>query len=396
MTARRALAALLVFAAAGAAQQHDGVGTDKATDWATDWAAEIDRAATARRYGLRLAAARRVGQGGAAAVPAMRAWQEANGAAAVPVALVEAFADHGGVDPSVLQLLEDWAQDREFFWRAQALRGLASRADDPELAGRWADLFDRLVADPAWLVRTFAHFGKGRRLATQPDLPHDPDPRARTRLAALTGNLRALLPALGDERVFLGVPWGRQRASEAIQALKGALGTDSGFRAEATFADNGPAIDELRRLVAEATRAPAPAPERLVDPEAAFVGGVELLSCRNGDLFVRWTADGRVSGDVTPVHRGFVQIDPETWHALSNSAAALDLPPQSGVVICDRMRLQMHAEAAQAAVAPAAASPALADWLKRFAAAIEEAGEPHLAGHLRDRLPQFLPPSEDR
>ena len=43
-------------------------------DPAADWPKEVERACTSPRYGLRLAAARKVAKGGGAAVPAIVAW----------------------------------------------------------------------------------------------------------------------------------------------------------------------------------------------------------------------------------------------------------------------------------------------------------------------------------
>ena len=95
--------------------------------------------------------------------------------------------------------------------------------------------------------------------------------------------------------------------------------------------------------------------------------------------------------DGTAVH--FVttcRIDTVRWRELSAKATALELPPQSGVVICDKMRIQLDPARPQAAVAPASLPPTAADWLKQLAAAIEEAGAIELASTLRARLEQFV------
>ena len=63
---------------------------------AEDWSKHVEKACTSPRYGLRLAAAKKVAQGGDAAIPAVLAWTEKNGVNTLPVALVEAIADSGG------------------------------------------------------------------------------------------------------------------------------------------------------------------------------------------------------------------------------------------------------------------------------------------------------------
>jgi hypothetical protein len=357
------------------------------------WAAHVERACTAARLGLRLAAARRVADGGDAAVPAVRAFQQQRGAEALPVALVEALADHGGDGDAVRTLLEDWANDREFFWRAQALRGLALRSARAEVAERYRPLFLSLASDPAWLVRAFAHFGLSRAAPEPapptPILGDDVDPRERTKIAALRVWPGVLLEALGDERTFLGDPWGRRRAAEAIAALKLWAGTDAGYRVDASFADNTAAIAQLTELARQRGAEPVLSAVHRADDDARFTGGLEVLSCRNGDLFVRWTAEGTVSGGPTPASATTVVVDPAAWTDLTQQARGIELPPQSGVVICDRLRVRWSAERAQAAVAPHSMPTEAMDWLKRLATAIEVGGEPRLAGALRDRLLQF-------
>lgn len=383
-------------AAAGAPA--DSAPGGAAAAGARDYARDVERACTDRRYGLRLAAARRVAEGAEAAVPAIRAFQREAGAEAIPVALVEAVADRAGDGDLVLQLLEDWARDRDFFWRAQALRGLALRAGDPALARRFGALFRARADDPAWLVRVHARHGALRAARAvspadgspadgPPAFPPDPDPRARTRLAALEGRPAELLEALGDRRTFLGDPWGRRRATEAFAALKEWAGTDCGYRPDEPFAANADAIAAWVRLVGDRTgRAPA-AVAPFADPETVFAGGIEVRSCRNGDLFLRWTDDGRVVQGLEAEPP--VALGEASWQELRGELAALALPPQCGVVICDTMRFVPGAGREQSAVAPDSLPAAAAEWLKQLAAAIEEAGNRELADALRDRLSQF-------
>lgn len=359
---------------------------------ATDWAKEVERACTSPRYGLRLAAARKVGSAGDEAVAAVRAFAKARGNDALPSALVDAYADLGGNGHEVVDLLTQWSIDREFYWRAAALRGLALRCTDDGMAAQLATQFAPFVDDPAWLVRVYAREG-ARRVATRtsgsgspPRWSPETDPRALVRAAALADDPVPLVQALGDERTFLGDPWGRRRAGEAFTALQKLAGEGFGYTVGAPFAENAPAI--LRALEHFAP-GKGLAPEQFVDPSLQFAGALEVLSCRNGDLFVHWTADGVVLWGTSPDCPRRVDVGAERWRKLSESAAALDLEAQSGVVICDRIRLQSRPDAAQAGIAPRSMPPVATEWLKQLAATIEESGEPELAGALRDRLQQF-------
>lgn len=412
-----ALAAALGASVPGAAQQEPAGSAPAASSAeqveasAEDWAKDVERACTSPRYGLRLAASRKVAKGGAPAVEAVRAFAKANGGNAIPVALVESFADLGGNDTAVLSLLEGWARDRDFYWRAQAMRGLALRAgDDDALADRYGPLFAKHVHDPAWLTRVFARFGAHRAwvrgvaeaaLRNELGIP-DPyvehDPRARTKLAALLVEPETLLEALGDERTFLGDPWGRRRANEAFQALKEWAGEDFGYRVDAPYADNRDAIAAFAKRVRERTGSEPAKVEHLADPATEFAGGIEVLSCARGDLFVRWTKDGVLHFGLggEPV----VRLPAKTWERLAAELAGIALQTQHGVVICDRLRFVATTapgdaalrpdSAPQAAIAPGAMPGPLAVWLQQLAAAAEEAGGRESAAALRDRLQQFV------
>lgn len=390
-----AIPALLLAGILSAAQQTQSA--------ATDWAKEVDKACTSPRYGLRLAASKKVASAGDAAIPAVRAFAQQKGANALPVALVEAYADAGGNGDGVLTLLTEWASDREFFWRAQALRGLALRSKDTKVAKRCVPLFSAHEQDPAWLMRVYANLGLALAPIVDSDVVRaqgqvvripETDPRARTKLAAqrqaqgLSFSPVELLDALGDERTFLGDPWGRRRAQEGIAALKAWLGTDCGYRLDTPWSENRAAIEQLVAKAAEKSKLPLAMPPHHADADAAFAQGVEILSCRNGDLFVRWASDGRVLAGLDD-DAPFALPEP-IWRTLSDSAAALKVEPQSGVVICDKLRISLRADNGQGVAAPGALPPALADWLKQLAAKIEEAGNPALASALLDRLQQFL------
>jgi hypothetical protein len=226
-------------------------------------------------------------------------------------------------------------------------------------------------------------------------MPPIDDPREETKVAALEfanrGTfLNGLVGALGDERTFLGEsfdPWGRRRAQEAFTALQGRLGDGCGYRVDAKFADNKAAIDKLLQLGRAKTGREIAAPNLLADPAVAFVGGIEVLSCRNGDLFLRWTADGALYAGLEPDKP--LALPAATWQRMSAAAAPLRLEPQAGVVICDRLRLRLGKDSGDGAIAPGSLPAPVADWLKQLVAAIEEAGDHALATALHDRLQQF-------
>src|SRR5262249_41907013 len=152
---------------------------------------------------------------------------------AIPQVLVDMIADDPGLDAPVLALLREWAGDRDFFWRAHAMRGLALRAPKlPDAAKN--ELHEFMVPyrdDRAWLMRTYARFG-GALLGDQnaQQLP-EADPRARAKEAILLLQHEAELPdksmlmlgnviaALADERTFQGDPWGQRLAGDANKAL---------------------------------------------------------------------------------------------------------------------------------------------------------------------------------
>ena len=93
----------------------------------TDWAAYVEKAHNHRRIMLRRAAARKVADAGAAAVPAVRAFQKKHGRDAIRMVLVSSYAVSKTADAATLGLLLEWAGDRDFYWRSQALKGLANR-----------------------------------------------------------------------------------------------------------------------------------------------------------------------------------------------------------------------------------------------------------------------------
>ncbi|MBK8097516.1 MAG: hypothetical protein IPK26_10430 [Planctomycetes bacterium] len=362
----------------------------------TDWAKEVERACSSPRIGLRIAAGKKIATAAGAAIPALQAWSKANGVNALPVTIVEAFADHGGNDAAVLELLGGWAQDVEFYWRAQALRGLALRR-----LPQHRPLFARSANDPAWLFRTWARIGlwvDGQTLVGGPVLDGllDPDPRAQVELAAwLFSNgepagAGILMGALCDERTFLGDPWGRRRCRKALTAVQTRITGNLEFDPDKDTRENVESLSRIHSWFIDRLQTRVPEPLPVTDTGRAFVGGIEIASCRHGDLFLRWTADGFVWPGLEETRS--VRLRPATWQKLWQERTALRLAEQVGVVVCDKLRLRLDDPAVHAAVAPAALPAAATDWLKQLAAAIEEGGDRDLAEQLRTRLRQFAAP----
>ena len=94
------------------------------------WQKHVKNACEARRYGTRLAAARRVAAAGAAAVPAIKAYSHKKGRNAVPISLVDLIANSKTTSPETVVLLQAWAEDLDFpaTWAAAIEEGLRGEA----------------------------------------------------------------------------------------------------------------------------------------------------------------------------------------------------------------------------------------------------------------------------
>lgn len=380
---------------------------------ATDWPKEVERACTSPRYGLRLAAARKVAGGGGAAVPAIRGFAEQRGINTLPAALVDAIADDANLDAPVLELLQQWVALRDFYWRAAAMRGLALRGPmlPPAAATTMRPLFAAHHADPAWLMRTHARFGSvllGDETALS--LPEE-DPRARARLSMLllqqgtlfssyeaspstspppprqVPPLQPLLDALADERTFQGDPWGQRMAGDAHKALKSWLGDAHPLANGGSFPDVAAGLRAVLDACQKKSGQELRLPTSRTDADIVFAGGIEMLSCQHGDQFVQWTADGRIHAGIDAHHA--VAIPASRWDALWRDHTTLGLRENLGVVICDSMRVRWLDPETHIKIAPSTLPNDATNWLKQLAAAIEEAGDPRLAANLRSGLEQF-------
>src|SRR5690606_37792589 len=106
--------------------------------------------------------------------------------------------------------------------------------------------------------------------------------------------LQPLIDALADERTFLGDPWDKRLGGEAHKALKAWLGADHPLAEGGSFEAKAAALESLRAAAAAKSGQDLRLPEPATDPEGPIRGGIELLSCKHGDVFVRWTDDGLV------------------------------------------------------------------------------------------------------
>ena len=119
-------------------------------------------------------------------------------------------------------------------------------------------------------------------------------------------------------------------------------------------------------------------------------GGVDLRSCRNGDLFVCWTADGVVRTGLEPT--GATKLSAEVWQRLTKDLAAEAGVAVHGRVVCDYARVLAHPGGdtdVHHKAAPGSLPTGLADWLGALAAALRDAGDNATADALDSRLPQF-------
>ncbi|MEM7205505.1 MAG: hypothetical protein AAF628_34935 [Planctomycetota bacterium] len=391
---RRALLSVALAAAAVAAQEPAP---------ADAWTEAVTKACAHRRFAVRRAAANKVGRAGDAAVPAIRAYIVAQGAARVSQLLVEAVAatpnDGDAGDPATTALLEEWARERTFYWRAQALRGLAARRLPEHRALFWAAL-----DDASYLFRiagargAFGVDAEAARPRLHALVDADPDPRVRVQVAAFLleqdddHGVPVLLAALALQAQCLGDPWGRREAERAFRALRAAAdGKDFGYRPGGSADDNRAGIAAFTAALAPARAAADATPIVLAREAPAFAGGVVIRSCRNGDLVVRWTAAGAVYEGLDP--RPTATVPPAAWAAIAARAGDLEGDGRvHGRVICDSIDVVSAADADRPRrwkCAPGAVPAPLWQWLGDLTQGLRQISPPHLAEELEGRLPQF-------
>lgn len=363
---------------------------------AQDHESAVRNAFESQRFAMRRAAAAQVARAGDDAIPALRAKLVSDPTVIPPLELVDAIARGGGGEATTT-LLRDWAADRTFAWRAQALGGLARRADPIDHAR-----FREGLADPSHAFRIEAARGllavatdDGDREAVA-QLLRDDDPRCRVRVAlALLGQndprgVTEIVVAIeGQDRRFLDDPWGAREAQECVRALR-----ELDIDASAAVGVPSPERDAARKRLRAWARERLPdvvLPDAPPPTDADFDGGLEIRSCRNGDVFFRWTNSGRVAFGLSPLREA--KLDADGIAALREALAKSPGVAVHGTVICDFLRVR--ATAADGVdihhkVAPGALPDSLAEWLKRTAALLEKTEGESTSRLLVDRLPQFV------
>ena len=356
----------------------------------TDWTSAVEKATSARRYMMRVAAARKIAAAGAEAVPAVEAYIDQNGLNALPAAIVDMIAKQETTGDAVVEQLLRWARTKDFYWRPAAMLALARRAPLlPERKSELVELFMQHRDDPAWRVAANARLGLRLLDAGDASPRADDDPRLAAEVAGLllqegkTPDLQPLVDALANERTFLDVPWGQQSAMGVAQALRRALGDAHPGAME----NKDEAIAAVRAALTEKFGQELTQPQIQRDPDIEFSGGIEALSCKNGDVYIQWTADGRIFAGVDAQFA--VQLPPETWAELSKVRTTLGLEKSLGVVVCDALRLKWNEPELHARFAPAALPAHAADWLLGLASALANADKNDLAAALRSVVEQF-------
>ena len=336
-----------------------------------DWDEAMVKACEHRRYGMRRAVSRKIAEAGDASVPAVRAYAERKGG--VPLLIVDAIANADTRGDAVIALLEDWARDRTFYWRAQALGGLARRKLE-----RLRPLYLEAVRDVSHLYRIEGARGllllDGQRDRAPIDglVESDADPRVRIRVASLlaeSGDQRfvgVLVGALELNADFLGDPWGKREADRAEKVVRPLLSEGAAVAATADFSS----------------------------AKRAFAGGLAIRSCRHGDLFLRWTDDGELLAGLLP--QGGVRLPESAWSRLRAGLAKLepDAHRIHGKVICDYLEVVTGQPARRIKCAPGELPGDLGSWLAELADTLRATSTPTLADELTGRLAQFAAPGD--
>lgn len=357
---------------------------------ATDWKATVEKAHKHRRVMLRRAASRRVAAAGDAAIAVVRAFEKKNGRSAISLDFVTAYGRVSSSGPATLALLEEWTRDRSFYWRSQALQALANRR-----LKHYQKLFISRLTDAAYLTRIQAGRGlcllgveRDRVLA----LLKDVDPRVRLRVAICLieekddRGLPTLVEALRQEAGFLDYAWGKVGAHTAFKTLRKVAGETMEFLIGEPAKKNHEAIARFEAFARKRLG------ERWVDPvqafrdEAIYRGGAAIRSCRNGDLFVRFTTDRRIVFGLEA--RNKVELSDDTWAKLWNNAPGKGKGVR-GKVICDYLRVMCENPTVDEKFSTGAMPKNSTDWLLALAEAIEKNGRQDLAKQIRSRLPQF-------
>jgi hypothetical protein len=190
-----------------------------------------------------------------------------------------------------------------FPWRAPAARTLAGTAREEELEAFLELSYDRIAPVRQAAISALGRFdGDRERLrARLVQLAQDGDDRVRRDAAAQLdawgehGYLLWLVFELQRTDDYFGMPLGERARFEALRLLKERLGDDFGFRAEDSphTEGNRAAFERLKAAAQERAGGGAVELPPIATPGRKTEGdviGLELRSCRTGDLFLRWNA----------------------------------------------------------------------------------------------------------
>lgn len=233
-------------------------------------------------------------------------------------------------DPRLRAKLWEAVDDADFPWRPAAARSLAATPAADEVARFEALHTDRLAAvrvaaigvlDPAWP-------GTDQRLRASLADEDDRVRRAAVERLHGLGESWALLWALEDLRRvdrFFDIDTGRMARFESSRVLRRALGDLFGYRAAdgPDAPHNATAIESLEREIRGLFEGQAPALPRVARAVGAVPPGaigLELRSCRVGELFFQWGP-----GDVLRVGLGnprTIELEPGSLDRIRAAADA--------------------------------------------------------------------------
>ncbi|MCP3918001.1 MAG: hypothetical protein GY711_20835 [bacterium] len=318
---------------------------------------KLIRVAKTGRTAFRPQAARRLVKRGAPAAERLLAECGETNAdlAALGNALVEVLGEFG--DTPLRAKAWSAIDDRDFPWRPAAARGLAVQPLAEE-----ASRFETLTTDPISAVRKAAVEAVG---ALPPADGHlsllrarlaDPEGRVRRAAAGVLADRGAkqalwwLFAELGRDDRFFDRPDGKLARYDAARALGKRIGELTGYDAENGPEGNVEALEAIRakltELAGEAPELPPVARARKAPIDAVL--GLELRSCRLGEVFVRW--DRRDVLWVGVGNPARVELAPGTSHALlalvEKDLAEIGERRFWGQAGCDMEQLHVRPEAA--------------------------------------------------
>ncbi|MDP6538013.1 MAG: hypothetical protein QF903_03660 [Planctomycetota bacterium] len=325
--------------------------------------------------------------------------------------VVEVLGSFG--DPRLRERLWRALADPDFPWRPAAARALAAAPPASEGAAIVALYADPLAAVRTAAVEATAALERVPRVPALRALLADTDARVRRAAAALLlregeGCASAwLLEELRRDDRFFEQPDGKLARYAAARLLATAFGDSAGFDAEHPLGHerNAAAARELSARCRAACGGELPAVgevARAGGPLEGVVIGLELLSCRKGEFFLRWSvADELFVGAGTAVR---VQLPKGTTAALlAESTACFDGLGERrlfGEPGCDleRFRLRpdpsVRSRAAVVSKGQAAVEglrpAALSRLAERLVATLPEDGDDPRLRRLRSRVAEAL------